>query len=105
MKIAVFGGAGKVCLGAIHDFIDNEDVEEVVLADLNFTALEERKKSLDSNKIKIRHIDLNNHELMVNLLDDYDVCLNGSSHHFNMKVMKVCIDSKTNRSEEHTSEL
>lgn len=96
MKIAVLGGAGKVCLGAIYDFIDNQDVEEVMLADLNISALEERKRILESNKIKIKQIDLNDHELMVNLLYDYDVCLNGSSHHFNMKVMKACIDSKTN---------
>lgn len=95
MKIAVFGGAGKVSLGAIQDFIENDSVEQVLLADINIDALEERKAFLHSDKVIIRQADLNDHNDLVRLLDDYDACLNGSSHHFNLKVMAACVESRT----------
>ncbi len=43
MKIAVLGGAGKVVEGAIQDFVENDSVERIVLADINLAALEKRK--------------------------------------------------------------
>ncbi|MFZ7942563.1 saccharopine dehydrogenase family protein [Neobacillus sp. 19] len=96
MKIAVLGGAGKVSLGAILDFIESDSVGKILLADINIEALRERKESLKSDKVVIAQADLNNHDSLVELLFEYDVCLNGSSHHFNMKVMKACLEAKTN---------
>ncbi|SOC43692.1 saccharopine dehydrogenase family protein [Salinicoccus kekensis] len=96
MKVTVLGGAGKVAMGAIQDLVENRDVKEILLADLNMDALEKRKQFLNSNKINISYIDLNDHESLVGLLKDSDVCLNGCSHVFNLKVMKACVDSKTN---------
>lgn len=96
MKVAVLGGAGKVVLGAIQDFIENDSVEKVLLGDINIEALYNRKNSLNSDKVVISQVDLNDHDSLVSLLEEYDVCLNGSSHHFNLKVMKACLDSKTN---------
>ncbi|MED4206643.1 saccharopine dehydrogenase family protein [Neobacillus mesonae] len=96
MKVAVLGGAGKVVLGAIQDFIENQSIEQVLLADLNIEALAERKELLNSDKVVIERVDLNHHDALVQLLMQFDVCLNGSSHHFNMKVMRACLDSRTN---------
>jgi len=96
MKVAVLGGAGKVSLGAIQDFVENDSVEKILLADINLDALEKRKASLNSEKVVIAEADLNNHQSLVELLVEYDVCLNGSSHHFNLKVMKACLEAKTN---------
>ncbi|MCL7749600.1 saccharopine dehydrogenase family protein [Halalkalibacter alkaliphilus] len=95
MKIAVLGGAGKVVLGAIQDFVENKDVKEVFLGDINLEALEARKQRLSSGKVTISQIDLNNHHELVEVLRQYDACLNGSSHHFNIKVMKACLQAKT----------
>ncbi|MET3288640.1 UNVERIFIED_CONTAM: saccharopine dehydrogenase-like NADP-dependent oxidoreductase [Brevibacillus sp. OAP136] len=96
MKIAVLGGAGKVSLGAIQDFVEHDGVSQVLLADVNMEALKKRESSLNSDKVVIKQADLNDHHGLVRLLDGYDACLNGSSHHFNQKVMQACIESRTN---------
>ncbi|MGD8189464.1 saccharopine dehydrogenase family protein [Brevibacillus ginsengisoli] len=95
MKIAVLGGAGKVSLGAIQDFVEHESITKVLLADMNMEALKKRESFLNSDKVLIQQIDLNNHDELVRTLDGYDACLNGSSHHFNLKVMQACIESRT----------
>ncbi|MFT9846362.1 saccharopine dehydrogenase family protein [Aneurinibacillus sp. REN35] len=95
MKIVVLGGAGKVALGAIQDFVENDSVESVLLADINVDALEKRKASLGAEKVSCQQVDLHDHHALVRLLDDYDACLNGSSHHFNLQVMKACLESRT----------
>jgi saccharopine dehydrogenase-like NADP-dependent oxidoreductase len=95
MKIAVLGGAGKVVLGAIQDFVENDSVQQLLLADINLEALEKLKKFLNSDKVVIQQVDLNDHSSLVRLLDTYDACLNGSSHHFNLKVMQACLESRT----------
>lgn len=96
MKVAVVGGAGKVVWGAIRDFVEDDSVEKLLLADLNLEVLESRKQQLASDKIVTSRIDLNNHEELVQLLAEYDVCLNATSHHFNVKVMAACIEARTN---------
>jgi saccharopine dehydrogenase-like NADP-dependent oxidoreductase len=95
MKIAVVGAAGKVVLGAVQDFVENEAVDRLLLIDINMEALQNLKKSLDSEKVIIRQADLNDHSSLVHLLGEYDACLNGSSHHFNLKVMQACLESRT----------
>lgn len=95
MKIAVVGGAGKVVLGAIRDFVEDQSVEKLLLADINIDFLEQRKKELNAQKVVISELDLNDHHSLVNLLGEYDACLNGSSHIFNLNVMKACLESKT----------
>ncbi|WP_134702279.1 saccharopine dehydrogenase family protein [Ammoniphilus sp. YIM 78166] len=95
MKIAVVGGAGKVVWGAIRDFVENDSVEQLLLADLNLDVLEERKRILCSDKVITGRVDLNDHNDLVKLLDSYDVCLNATSHHFNLKVMAACVESRT----------
>lgn len=95
MKIAVIGGAGKVVWGAIRDFVENSAVEQVLLADLNLPALEERKRVLDSEKVVVSYVNLTEHDTLVRLLDGYDVCLNATIHRFNLPVMKACVESRT----------
>lgn len=95
MKIAVIGGAGKVSFGAIQDFVENDSVEQLLLADINIEALKKRKEFLNSEKVVISQIDLNDHNALVELLDDYDACLNGTIHYYNLKVMEACLESRT----------
>jgi saccharopine dehydrogenase-like NADP-dependent oxidoreductase len=95
MKIAVLGAAGKVVLGAIQDFVEHDAVKQLLLVDINMEALTNLKGFLQSEKVVIQQADLNDHNSLVRLLDGYDACLNGSSHHFNLKVMEACIESRT----------
>ncbi len=96
MKAAITGGAGRQCLSAIHDFLENDDVEKILLIDINEEALKARKELVNSPKVVTAIIDLTDIKALAKALEDYDVVINGSSHVFNMAVMKACIESKTN---------
>lgn len=96
MKAAITGGAGRQCLSAILDFLDNDDVEKILLIDINGEALRIRKEFVNSPKVETAVIDLTDTDALAKALEGYDVVINGSSHVFNMAVMDACIKSKTN---------
>lgn len=96
MKAAITGGAGRQCLATIYDFLESEDIDKVLLIDINEEALRIRKELVDSQKVEISVIDLNDTKALAEALMEYDVVLNGSSHIFNLAVMDACILSKTN---------
>jgi lysine 6-dehydrogenase len=96
MKAAIAGGAGRQSLAAIYDFIENEDVEKILLIDANGEALDARKKLVDSAKVETKVVDITDVDKMAEALSDYDVVINATSHVFNMKVMDACLKSKTN---------
>ncbi len=96
MKVAITGGAGRQCLSAIWDFLENEDVEKILLVDVNEDALKIRKELVNSSRVETAVIDLIDTPTLAKALEEYDVVINGSSHVFNMAVMDACIESKTN---------
>ncbi len=95
MKIAVVGGAGKMALGAILDFVENKNVEKIRLIDINEEALAKRKKELDCDKINTVSVDITDTEKLGKELAEYDAVLNASSHIFNTAVMDACLIGKT----------
>ena len=95
MKAAITGGAGRQCLATIYDFIDNDDVEQILLIDVSQEALDIRQELVNSKKIKTQVVDITNTNQLAAALKGYDVCLNASSHIFNMPVMDACLESKT----------
>lgn len=95
MKAAITGGAGRQCLATIYDFIENSDVEKVLLIDVNEEALSRRKDKVRSDKIETRVVDITDVNKLAEALAGYDVVLNASSHIFNMNVMDACLESKT----------
>jgi len=96
MKVAITGGAGRQSLTTIYDFIENEDVEKILLIDIDSDALEIRKKKVNSDKVEVKVVDITDTGKLAEILVGYDVCLNASSHIFNIPVMEACIESKTN---------
>ena len=96
MKVAITGGAGRQSLSAIYDFVENNDVEKILLIDINDEALKIRKGVVKSPKVETAVIDLTDTKTLAKALEEYDVVINGSSHVFNMAVMDACILSKTN---------
>ena len=96
MKAAITGGAGRQCLATILDFIENVDVEQILLIDVNPDALKIRKDLVKSEKVKTQVVDITDTSKLASVLSEYDVCLNASSHSFNMSVMDACLESKTN---------
>ncbi len=96
MKAAITGGAGRQCLSAIWDFLENDDIEKILLIDINEEALKMRKELVNSQRVATAVIDLTDTKALSKALEEYDVVINGSSHVFNMAVMDACIESKTN---------
>lgn len=96
MKAAITGGAGRQCLSAIWDFLENDDIEKILLIDINKDALQIRKELVRSPRVETAVIDLTDTKALSKVLEEYDVVINGSSHIYNMAVMDACIRSKTN---------
>ncbi|NLD47878.1 MAG: hypothetical protein GX660_11895, partial [Clostridiaceae bacterium] len=95
MKVAVVGGAGKMALGIILDFVENKEVEEILLLDINEELLAARKKELNCEKVKTSVVNIYETENVGRLLYDIDVTVNASSHIFNMAVMDACLIGKS----------
>ena len=92
MKIIVLGGAGKMGVLSVEDLVINDRVSEVVLADRDMEMANAIAKHLDSPKLSVRQIDLNDHKALVDLLQDADACVNATVYYTNLKVMAACLD-------------
>lgn len=95
MKIVVLGGAGRMAPAGNRFLVEQEDVNEVVIADKNLEKAKRAASELKSSKTKAEYADFMDHSLLVNLLEDTDVVLNSTVYYSNLKVMKACLDSGT----------
>ena len=87
------GGAGRMALGAIREFIEADDVQAVVLADADAVALDERVRLLSSSKLSAAVVDVSDIAAMVPVLDGCDVCLNATLAYFNEGIMEACLQA------------
>jgi lysine 6-dehydrogenase len=95
MKIVVLGGAGKMGVLSVQDLVLNGRVDEVILADRDMELARAIADQLDSPKLAIREIDLNDHDAHVELLRDADACVNATVYYTNLKVMNACLEAQT----------
>ena len=91
MKVCVMGGAGKMAQGAVREFVENDEVEALLLADVDGVALRGRVEALDSAKVSQAVVDVTDHAAMVAALDGCDVCLNATLPYFNEGIMEACL--------------
>ena len=91
MRITVLGGAGKMSCIAVQDLAQDQRVDEVVIADLNIEQAKIVADYIKSPKIKIRQVDVNDPEGMVEALKGSDTCLNGTVYNTNLPVMEACL--------------
>jgi saccharopine dehydrogenase-like NADP-dependent oxidoreductase len=96
MKAAVIGAAGRQALATIYDLVEDESVEKILLIDITAKPLEARVQHFNSRKIESRLVDVLDTENLGRALDEYDACVNCTSHLFNLPVMDACILSRTN---------
>jgi len=76
MKVLVFGGSGKMGSAVAWDLVKNSKVGEVGIIGITGrreNALEKTKKWINSNKIILHAIDVNNREETMRLMKKYDV--------------------------------
>jgi len=91
MRITVLGGAGKMACISVQDLAQDPRVDEVIIADLNLEQAGIVADYIKSPKIKIRQVDVNDPEVMVEALKGSDSCLNGTVYNTNLPVMEACL--------------
>ena len=93
MRITVIGGAGKMACISVQDLAQDKRVDEIVIADLNIDQAKEVAEYINSPKIEIEKVDVNDHQALVNLLKGSDACLNGTVYYTNLPVMEACLEA------------
>ncbi len=73
MKVVVLGGCGIQGRTAVYDLSMQENVEEVICADLNFDALDKIKSFANMQKITPMKINADNVNELINLFNKVDV--------------------------------
>jgi saccharopine dehydrogenase-like NADP-dependent oxidoreductase len=95
MKIVVLGGAGKMGCIATQDLTGDARVDRVVIADRDQNAARTVADYLDSPKVQLAAVDLNDHAALVELLRETDACLNATVYYTNLQVMEACLEART----------
>ena len=90
MRILVLAGAGKMGCISVQDLAKDERVDEVVIADINIEQAKIVADYLDSPKINVHKVDLQDDEELAKALEGADVCLNASVYYTNLLVMEAC---------------
>ncbi|MGW6383774.1 saccharopine dehydrogenase family protein [Peribacillus butanolivorans] len=76
MKIIVIGGAGIQALGTIYDLLENDEVTEVMVADILIEKAEERAKQIGDPRLTAKQINVLKEEETANVIKDFDVIIN-----------------------------
>lgn len=76
---------------SVQDLAQDGRVDEVVIADLNLEQAKTVADYIDSPKVKIKQVDVNDPEGLVAALEGSDTCLNGTVYYTNLPVMEACL--------------
>ncbi len=93
MKIVVLGGAGKMGCIAVQDLAGDPRVDEVVIADFDLDQARTVAGIINSSKVSVQHVDVNDHVALVAVLQGADACLNATVYYFNLAVMEACLEA------------
>jgi len=91
MRIVVLGGAGKMGCIAVQTLAGDKRVKEVILADLDLDQAKIVADIINSPKIEIKGVDINDKKGILKVLDGASACLNATVYYTNLKVMEACL--------------
>jgi len=96
MRILVLG-VGKQGSVLVRDFIESDEVSEVVAGDINIKTLKQYVDKLKSEKVRTEKIDVTDHAKLVKLMkQDFDVVANALLWKYNFDVAKTAIEAGVN---------
>jgi len=96
MKILVLG-AGRMGLGAVFDLAHNSpQVEAVTVADADFAKAEQVVKTVGSEKVTAKHLDVSNVAETVELMKSHDSAISCVNYWYNVELSKAAIATETN---------
>lgn len=76
MKIIVIGGAGIQALGTIFDLLENNEIEEVMIADILLEKAEERAKQIGDPRLTYQKVNVLDEDETATILKNFDVVIN-----------------------------
>ena len=91
MRIVVLGGAGKMGCIAVQTLAGDGRVKEIVIADINVEQAKIVADYINSPKIEIMQVDVNDEEAFLKALDGASACLNATVYYTNLLVMETCL--------------
>jgi len=91
MRILVLGGAGKMGCIAVQTLAIDDRVDEIIIADLNLDQAKIVADIINSPKIEIMQVDVNEEKGFLKALDGADACLNATVYYTNLQVMETCL--------------
>jgi lysine 6-dehydrogenase len=94
MKIVTLGGAGKMGCIAVQDLAGDRRVGEVVIADRDLVQARTVAEIINSPKVTVQQVDINEHDALVGVLKDMDACLNATVYYSNLQVMEACLEAR-----------
>lgn len=98
MRAVVLGGAGGMGQGVARDLIKQQQVTDVILADLYPDPERLAPKLRDSEKATLVKMDVNDHDAMVNTFKEIDVVINcaGPFYKTAVPVAKAAVEAQKN---------
>src|SRR6266567_5345803 len=94
MHIIVLGGAGAMGSITVRALAEYADFDQITIADYNEGRAREVAASLESSKIVVKQIDVNDAERLAQLVHGADVVLSAVEYVFNLPILKACIQEK-----------
>ncbi|WP_411968746.1 saccharopine dehydrogenase family protein [Haloferax sp. YSSS75] len=92
MKVIALGGCGAMGRATSWELASNDDVDEFVIADVDRDAADEFAAELPG-AVTTAHVDVTDHEALVDVIADSDVVANALPYAFNVQVMEACLDA------------
>ena len=78
MRVVVTGGAGAMAGGILQDLLRQDDVSEIVVADISEEKAKERVVTLNDKRLVAKFVDLSDEENTVALFKGADVVMNSA---------------------------
>jgi saccharopine dehydrogenase (NAD+, L-lysine-forming) len=94
MKVTALGGCGAMGRATSWELAENDDVDELVIADADIESAEEFAAELPGN-VDTAKVDVTDHDALVDTIGDSDVVANALPYVFNVDVMDACLDSES----------
>ncbi len=94
MHIVVLGGAGAMGRVTVRTLTEYADIEQITIADYSDGRARELAASLQSSKIAVEQIDVNDFERVSRLIRGSDVVLSAVDYVYNLPVLRACIQEK-----------
>ncbi|MCK5835653.1 MAG: saccharopine dehydrogenase NADP-binding domain-containing protein [Desulfobacula sp.] len=98
MRALIIGGVGGMGQGVARDLIKQEQVTDIILADLYPDPERVSKKLLENKKTTLIKMDVNDHEAMVKAFKEVNVVINtaGPFYKTAVPVAKAAVEAKVN---------